>query len=764
MRSYILIALIIALVTLGCSGGGGSPASPDTARESATPQNIHSLWGFWQGVIDPDAQTVEFIPLRMTEFHLNVLPFLEPPPLLFLTLESLEFDGDLIEAGIGLRHPFLGLTEFTGFDVCGIFISNGSISGFTDSDLVMAGEGDTRLLNADGYSRWWNPVDFPMDGTVFSYTDGLLGAPDSFADYNSTVNAYKYFCDDLDDPDDPLDDVTLANRGMFSPGQKNVRHYTIHIGGGLIFNYAIDACWQFPEGDPPFSAPDDFAPEANRSEAWNISITEISNTLYNDGTESGGALSLNVDVYDWQDAGLNTMRVESPGNFAMVESSTPVGGGTGYSTYEIEITSATPDPNEIDLLISVISEQEDFEGFINGVNTTAYFMYTVQVASSHVITVELDQIKYIFDTSLGEFSPCIAVKPSGDVFIGHWRYYVEDPPNSHSTYAYSTNSGQDWIDPNWNMVSTTAVVKPNTMAIDAAGDAYFLSSRIVPSSWAGISKCISGDPSNDFGFNIVDSVHGNALIFTHDGYPVGFGDVNDHINYKKGDTANSPCTGGSWTGWFSVPEQNAVPSPARLSQTHNIERDSSNAIHLVYFSSNAADTWIRLAYNSDGTATNWNYDNDVYNGSPDGYDRARDPALHIDGNGVFHAAFILHKSSPSDAECITYARSNDGLSWDNPVTAYEASGTGVLNNVTVAMVEVEDIDVIVVTFLLNDEVHLTYSCNKGQNWEEPILLGTGNNSNPDMCTDDDGFVHNVWEHDEGDDTRIEYIRAYFVKG
>lgn len=374
---------MIALFALGCSGGNGAPSSPDpVVNETERAAGQHTIWGLWQGVIDPDAQTIEFTPLRMAQMHLNALPFLEPPPLVYLSLESLEFNGDIIEADIGLRHPFLGLTEFTGFDVCGIFISNGSISGFTDSDIVIAGEGDTRLLNPDGHSRWWNPAEFPVNpGTIFGYTDGLLGAPDDYADYSSTLNGYKYFCDDLDDSDDPLDEVILENRGMFTAGQKNVRHYSIKLGtDGLIFNYAIDANWQYPTADPPWTAPDDFAAVANRPEAWRIKLTETENTLWNDGVDNGGDLSLEVEVYDWFDIELNSVRVESPGNFTMIETATTVGGGEGYSTYEIDITGATPGEESIDILISVISEQEDFQGFITGTNTTAYLVHIADVS------------------------------------------------------------------------------------------------------------------------------------------------------------------------------------------------------------------------------------------------------------------------------------------------------------------------------------------------------------------------------------------------
>ncbi len=84
--------------------------------------NSHECWGLWQFTADMENQALDFVQLRQGTMHLNALPFLEPPALVYLSLESLEFNGNIIEADIGLRHPFLGLDEFTGFDVCGIFI------------------------------------------------------------------------------------------------------------------------------------------------------------------------------------------------------------------------------------------------------------------------------------------------------------------------------------------------------------------------------------------------------------------------------------------------------------------------------------------------------------------------------------------------------------------------------------------------------------------------------------------------------------------
>ncbi len=320
--------------------------------------------------------------------HLNALPFLEPPALVFLSLETLQFNGDIIEADIGLRHPFLGLTEFTGFDVCGVLISNGSISGFDDSALVMAGGDDTYLMNPDGLTRWWNPLEFPQDGTMFAYKDGLLGAPYSVGGFNSTLNGYKFFCDDLDDPDAPVGSLDPSDRCVFSAGQKNIRHYTIHMGSdGLIFNYAVDASWVFPQGDPPYQAPDDFPPAANRPEAWNIMVTEISNTMFNDGNSSGGGLSMMIEVWDHFDAALNNVVVESPSNFVAASSNVPVGGGEGYSVYQVDVIDATPAENSIDILIGVECGDEGYQGMIPGASVTAYFLHSAAVSSSGFMVI-----------------------------------------------------------------------------------------------------------------------------------------------------------------------------------------------------------------------------------------------------------------------------------------------------------------------------------------------------------------------------------------
>jgi len=358
------------------------------AKSIEAASDSHLCWGLWQFTADPANETLDVMQMRTGNLHLNAMPFLEPPPSVYLTVESLQFNGNIIDTDIGLRHPFLGLDQFTGFDVCGILITNGSVTGFDDPDIRMAGTGDTRLLNPDGFTRWWNPHEFPNDGTIFGYTDGLLGAPDSIADFNSTINGYKFFCDDITEPYASLNTVDPASRCVFTAGQKNVRHYTIEMNGGLVFNYAVDANWKFPQGPPPYDVPDDFGPAANRTEAWNVSVTEVSNTLWNDGVGNGGDLSLSIDVWDHYNAEMNTVVIESPGNFDSESSATPTGGGGGYSTYELDITGATPDPDSIDILITIESEVVGYQGLLPGKTVAGYFLYTSLVDDEAPVQVD----------------------------------------------------------------------------------------------------------------------------------------------------------------------------------------------------------------------------------------------------------------------------------------------------------------------------------------------------------------------------------------
>ncbi|HDS30846.1 MAG TPA: hypothetical protein ENN67_07385 [Firmicutes bacterium] len=377
-RQFFLLSLISLYLATGCAGVS-TPTEPSSNSPDINSRTSHAILGYWQVEIDPVAESMNFIPLRSSEMHLNALKFLEPPFGIYVTPYGINFSDTTVECDVALTHPFMGLDQFTGFDVCGIVITRGSLTGFQDGNLIIPGTGDTRLLNPDGYSRWWNPVEFPHNNTMFSYIDGLMGNKHSQANYTATLNGYKYFADGLG-PNQPISDLSPTSRAVFRPGQKNLRHYVIELGDEFFFNYAVDASWEHPEGLPPYHIPNSFPENANRAEAWNIVVSEIENTMYYEDGKVGGELHLVVNVFDWFDADLNTLFIEAKNGQIMSGPVYPSDGGIGFSTYMVEITDPNPESSgELDLLITVMSEEEDFQGFIPGTNTSAYFIYTTTV-------------------------------------------------------------------------------------------------------------------------------------------------------------------------------------------------------------------------------------------------------------------------------------------------------------------------------------------------------------------------------------------------
>ena len=755
-RFFVLIVLFLtALFVLGCSSGGGMDVmSPEEPAANSIAEDSHFIWGLWQFEADPVAGTLDVVPVRMAEMHLNALPFLEPPALLNLTLETLEFNGNIIEADIGLRHPFLGLNEFSGFDVSGILISNGSITGFDDSDLRMAGDGDTRLLNADGYARWWNPAEFPVNtGTILGYNDGLLGAPDSLADYNCTLNGYKYFCDDLDDPDDPMSEVIIDGRGLFSAGQKNVRHYTIELGTeGLIFNYAIDANWQFPQGDPPWEAPADFAPEANRPEAWRIDVTEVGNTLYYEDPDSGGDISLSIDVYDWYNADANLVRVEAPGAVPMDEATTAIGGGVGYSTYEIEITGCTPSvAGELELLITIESDTVDYGGLLTGETVSAYFIHTTEVADEAPITDIWSEEFIIPSATSGRF-PVIAQTPNGDI-IAAWS---QNPGVHYAEFTFPDTWG------------TAGVVSPSIDAIRMSIEPGFSGDDIlITTQNYGGTMSIAGVPTE----------YGHPLLYMWDGSTTW--DVWDTplINYQLMHHTMVDFQGKYQWFWgcrsayghpvhtqFSTWEQNSwydylpnyyyfgYPNCSELGYSRCWHGDSSGNAYVVYewdrmknpYQSPVDQRGLVLCKQFLPNMTNVDAEYMIENTTNDACDSA---SMAIDSNDVVHVAYRRFIDSTNEWQ-IVHRWSDGGTSWNSTNETIIWSGT-LEPEWRYVSLDIDSQDRIHVTFRYDREIWYTRSDN-GTDWLDlehvnESLIGVGTDDYQQwMFVDADDQVHVVW--------------------
>ena len=353
-RSLILsIVFIIALMFMvSCSGGDGNMVAPTpTDRDTvATPTpGTTACFGLWQVTIDPVTGTGDIVQLRNAAKILNVLGFMEPPALTSMDLDwgDMVIADPLIDVGVILSHPFPGLDEFSGFDVRGVCFG-------------------PKITNADGLTVIPSPEYFA--GVPFGYQDGMLGAPDSYGNYDGLAG-YKYFCEGIGE-DEVLSDffsvpANLADRGLFTSNTSVQRNYNMDWSGTgygfLVFNYAIYANFDWPTGSAPWDVDDWDITSANSAEAFCISTTELANTLYYAGTSGGGAISLQLEIWDWQ-GDISNVTIESvePGIVTQVGYDVDLGvfpGGHSYG-YEFYAVAASPtEVGDLDLLITVTDEQ-----------------------------------------------------------------------------------------------------------------------------------------------------------------------------------------------------------------------------------------------------------------------------------------------------------------------------------------------------------------------------------------------------------------------
>ncbi len=314
--AFILLISILFFALPACSGGGSPIAPPmpgtDVAdstglRDASVSHPGRVLWGIYSITLDPVSETAEIVPLRTAQFGVNVTRFMQPPDapthMISLAFDSgaSDFQNGLFVLDVTLEHPFPGLPSFRGFDVRGILFVNADSSLPGDPSLEIAGEGGTQLLNADGFTRWWNPTEFTKQ-SIFGFWPGGL-APDVYP--TAILNPYKYFCDDLG-AESALADVTLEDRGTFSVEDGvNTRRYEIQFemdaGSPVVqYNYAIDASW-VPLGPGAVSWDvDDFPLSANCNEAWWVEIDTSKSAMYYSPSISGGELVTDITVHDWQ--------------------------------------------------------------------------------------------------------------------------------------------------------------------------------------------------------------------------------------------------------------------------------------------------------------------------------------------------------------------------------------------------------------------------------------------------------------------------------
>ena len=313
MRSLGLIIILLSFMA-GCSTY--SPVLPDSndvhpglARE--TQSGAHMLWQRSRFYFNEARDRVDVIPQRMGDIHLNALKFLEEYCADCVEIVSVQNNGDsTVDLTVRITHPFANLPEYTGFDVKGIIMFNGSYQvndlnaeydlGVPDTVTVSWRElGDPEILNPDGYTPRWNPAyDSGSSAPIFNYWPGKYasGTPTAY------INAFKNF-------------YTDEARHIFRVNRSVERTYHIYLPPGqpVVAGYAVEACWEPPLNLPVTDPITDFPITANQDEAYHFEyvinngdpIQVGSDCCGNDSYPELGCSTLRAEFAFWWDVDLS---------------------------------------------------------------------------------------------------------------------------------------------------------------------------------------------------------------------------------------------------------------------------------------------------------------------------------------------------------------------------------------------------------------------------------------------------------------------------
>jgi len=357
---------------------------PDLASGGCSGNSIgtsgHVFWGFYDVTIDPLSLSADVIPQRVTAGHLNALRFLEVAPCsTCLQINNINSTGPkeyLVDAVI--RHPFIGLDQYTGFNVRGVVMFDPSYT-FPGSGLTFPNPSDLNsgaVINPDGYTHLFNPVDYPAGSQEWPAWEYQTGKYATLVPPGSLINPYKNFS--IDTP-----------RRYFGCTMVDTVTYDIRFpsDGPLHFGYAIDANWAPPLENPP-DVPDDFPLEANIPEPYKIDMIVSSNTLWSEeGIGGGGEIRFHLKVFDCQDprpvsegGTIDSFRWEIPGmtGWTAIDPVLWTEGSDAngdFVDYEFVEAPVPDEPGSHMCLISVI----DSEIGLSSANERAYIITQVSV-------------------------------------------------------------------------------------------------------------------------------------------------------------------------------------------------------------------------------------------------------------------------------------------------------------------------------------------------------------------------------------------------
>ncbi len=349
-KIHSILACVILLAFAGCSSGQ-SPVTPDPGPDqlaiNTVNQSNRTVWGYWTIRVDPDRETIEVVPNREAGSHFNVVRLLEVTPCSdCLSIQNLSWlPNNIVQCDFQLRHPFPGLVKLTGFDVRGVLVTSGDTLFPTSNRYVSLDGSNPALIDPDGFTALFNPVEFPSGSTpwpILEYIQGKFAFGD---DFTGTLNPFMAFC-----KDNP--------RRMFVSGTTET--VTINLNFPSVpfeFGYIVDASWiHVDEIIDPLS---DFPPEANCLEPYRLEF-QMPDELT---SEQGDTAEIQVEVFDHQGIDtISTVSIECPSLFdGEIFLSYSSQSGDDSWLYDGVITNANgASPDQYPVLARVISQESDF--------------------------------------------------------------------------------------------------------------------------------------------------------------------------------------------------------------------------------------------------------------------------------------------------------------------------------------------------------------------------------------------------------------------
>ncbi len=378
---FMALGLMMFLIVLGCTNvplTTAPPGDPKLSGSSGESGSSRVLWGYYFMHLNDDHTVLEVEPARGVQFHFNALGMIEKidPELLAIDDYTIH-DDDTITAIISITHPVPeDQPRFTGFDVRGIVMFPQSYE-FPEIGVGTTGieAGQSALLNADGYTRRWNPTEYSDWPMPFSYYDGLMIQPGYGSLCTSLVNPFKTF-------------YTSPERRIFEVSKSDLRHYHLSFKPGpMVFAYAIDASWGIPaemddEGQPE-EVPDSFGLTCNSVEPYDIRLVDLAGKMESSiGLYASGSVNLSISVNDYQGGAIvpyESINVEAPDLFEGVVHPWSAVGDSNHCYYQVVVPNENAyEPGTYPALLALETNDED-PSWASDDPLTAYLLFTLDV-------------------------------------------------------------------------------------------------------------------------------------------------------------------------------------------------------------------------------------------------------------------------------------------------------------------------------------------------------------------------------------------------